>query len=363
MALLVPLHFASAKFWGFVVIKVLIVDDSAVVRKILSTELGKYSDIQIVGAAPNPFIARDMIVELKPDVLTLDIEMPKMDGLTFLSKLMKHYPMPVIIVSSLTRTSMDMTIKALEVGAVDVVSKPGSSFSVGELIKTLVEKIRLASRAKIKNTSENVKITPVSQKIMIDTTSKIVAIGASTGGTEAIREVLEALPQNFPGIVIAQHMPAGFTTSFAERLNDLCKIEVKEAEDGEQIVMGRALLAPGNYHLTVKRIGAKYFVEVKTGPQVHYQRPSVDVLFDSVAKEVGKNAIGVILTGMGADGAAGIKKMKESGSYTIGQDEKSCVVYGMPRAAFEMGGIVQEMPLQKISAKLVELLNKQEYTF
>ncbi len=345
-------------------IKVVIVDDSAVVRKILKRVLEEDGEIKVVGSAPDPYVARDMIVKEKPDVITLDIEMPRMDGLTFLAKLMRHFPMPVIIISSLTRNSRDMAIKAMELGAVDVISKPGSSFSVGDVAEEIVEKIKAASRAIIKKktlseSSGKKKIEP----IKIDTTSKIVAIGASTGGTEAIKEVLENLPSNFPGVLVAQHMPPGFTQSFAERLDELCNMHVKEAEEGEPVSVGKVLIAPGNYHLLLKRSGARYSVRLNQGPRVHYQRPSCDVLFKSVASEAGKNSIGVILTGMGADGAAGLKMMHESGAYTIGQDEKSSVVYGMPKAAYDMGAVNKQFPLKQISRALINVVSKQEYYF
>ncbi|MGM0608103.1 MAG: protein-glutamate methylesterase/protein-glutamine glutaminase [Candidatus Muiribacteriota bacterium] len=344
-------------------IKVLIVDDSAVVRKILTKELKTYSDIKVVGSARDPFIARDMIIDLQPDVLTLDIEMPKMDGLTFLSKLMKYYPVPTVIVSSLTRNNTDMTIKAMEIGAVDVISKPGSSFTVGELVNSLIAKIRVAARADLSTFTRKNKRNTVNSKIKIDTTSKFVAIGASTGGTEAIKEVVENLPHNFPGIVIAQHMPAGFTHSFAQRLNEICAMEVKEAEGGEQVAMGKILIAPGNYHMVIKRKGARYYTRLNQNPPVHFQRPSCDVLFNSVASEAGKNAVGVILTGMGSDGAEGIKNLKDNNAWTIGQNERTCVVYGMPNAARKIGGISQELALNEIPQRLIDIFNSQEYTF
>jgi len=346
----------------FNMIKVLIVDDSAVVRKILSKTLSDYKDIEVVGTAPDPYVARDLIVELKPDVITLDIEMPKMDGLTFLAKIMKHFPIPVVIVSSLTRNSKEMTIKALELGAVDVVSKPGSSFSIDDLEEVLVEKIRIASRAIIKKKNNSVLSSSIS-KIKIDTTQKFLAVGSSTGGTEALRVLLENLPKSFPGIVIVQHMPPGFTKSLAIRLNELCNMEVKEAEDGDSISVGRVLIAPGNYHMAVLRMGAKYIIKLNQGSRVQFQRPSVDVLFKSVAMEAGKNAIGVILTGMGADGAEGIKMMRNAQAHTIAQDEESCVVYGMPRKAVEIGGVDTIMSLYKMPEYLVSIMSKQDYNF
>ncbi|MFW5781965.1 MAG: protein-glutamate methylesterase/protein-glutamine glutaminase [Candidatus Muiribacteriaceae bacterium] len=345
-------------------IKVLVVDDSAVVRKILTETLEQNDDIKVVGSAPDPYRARDMILELKPDVLTLDIEMPKMDGLTFLSKLMVHFPMPVIIVSSLTRSSVEMSVKAMELGAVDVVSKPGSSFSVGDLKDILADKIRAAGRAVVRKrkVAKNVSVRQVTG-VNIETTSKLVAIGASTGGTEAIKEVLVRLPANFPGILIAQHMPPGFTRSLAERLNQECAMEVREARNGDQVAFGRVLIAPGNYHMLLRRSGAKYIVRLTQGQRVHFQRPSVDVMFKSVAMNAGRNAIGVILTGMGADGAEGLMMMKKTGAYTIGQDERSSVVYGMPKKAYDIGAVSKQCSLEKIPELLVNILNRQDYHF
>jgi two-component system, chemotaxis family, protein-glutamate methylesterase/glutaminase len=340
-------------------IKVLIVDDSAIVRKIFSEELSKYSDIEVVGVAPDPYVARDKIVTLKPDVVTLDIEMPRMDGLTFLKKLMKYYPLPTIIVSSLTPKGGKLTLEAMDIGAVDVIAKPGSSYSVGDMSAQLVEKIRAASRAKIikreiisgGGTEEAEPIKALSQ-----TTNKIIAIGASTGGTEALKRVLIKMPPNSPGIVIVQHMPANFTTAFAARLNDLCQISVKEAEDNDSVTPGTALVAPGNFHMILRRSGARYYVEVKTGPMVHHQRPAVDVLFKSTAKYAGANAIGVILTGMGADGAEGLLEMKKMGAGTIAQDEKSCVVFGMPKEAIKLGAADKVVTLEMIASEIIKMV-------
>ncbi len=322
-------------------IKVLIVDDSAIVRKVFSEELSRYPDIQVVGTAPDPFAARDKIVFLKPDVITLDIEMPRMDGLTFLKKLMKFHPMPVIIVSSLTPKGGKLTLEAMDLGAVDVIAKPGSAYSVGDMSAQLAEKIRGASRARINRSPvrENIETERVeSIKALAQTTNQVIAIGASTGGTEALKVVLTRMPPNSPGIVVVQHMPASFTTAFAERLNSLCQITVKEARDNDSVTNGTALIAPGNFHMILRRSGARYYVEIKTGPMVHHQRPAVDILFKSTAKNAGANAIGVILTGMGADGAEGLLEMKKTGARTIAQDEASCVVFGMPKEAIKMGG-------------------------
>ncbi|NLP04291.1 MAG: chemotaxis response regulator protein-glutamate methylesterase [Fibrobacter sp.] len=337
-------------------IKVLVVDDSAIVRQIFTRELSKDSSIEVVGTAPDPYVARDKIVQLKPDVLTLDIEMPRMDGITFLRKLMKYYPLPVIVVSSLTPAGGDLALEAMEAGAVDIMCKPGSAYTVGDMSETLIEKIKAASAVDMSKriaASERLKTEPVKRLSMTRTTNKVVVIGASTGGTEAIKEVLTAFPVTAPGTVIVQHMPEHFTRSYAQRLNSLCAIEVKEAEDGESVIPGKALIAPGNHHLLLKRSGAKYFVEVKDGPLVYHQRPSVDVLFNSAAQYAGVNAIGVILTGMGKDGAHGLLQLKNAGAATIAQDEKSCVVFGMPREAIEAGAVETVVPLNKIAQTIL----------
>lgn len=341
-------------------IRVLVVDDSAVVRKVFSEELSLEKDIEVIGTAPDPYVARDKIVELKPDVVTLDIEMPRMDGLTFLRKLMKYFPLPVIIVSSLTQEGGALALEAMDIGAVDVISKPGEAYSVGDMSMQLAEKIRAAARvnvAKHARMSGGAKAVSAPAKLSLTkTTNKIIAIGASTGGTEALKAVLTRFPSNTPGIMIVQHMPAKFTTSFAERLNDLCQIRVKEAEDGDSVIPGTALLAPGNYHMVMRRSGARYYVNVKTGPLVCYQRPAVDVLFNSVAAFGGANAIGVILTGMGKDGAQGMLKMKEAGAQTIAQDEKSCVVFGMPKEAIDLGGVDKVVSLDNIAQEVMKML-------
>ena len=285
-------------------IKVLIVDDSAIVRQVLSRELSRDSELEIVGTAPDPYVARDLIVRLNPDVITLDIEMPRMDGITFLKKLMYYHPTPTVIVSSLTPKGGVLALEALEAGAVEVMCKPGPSYSVGDLSVELVDKIKAASRTDAKKLRKGNLVNMVSDKsrlAMTRTTNKIVAIGASTGGTEAIKAVLKTLPPESPGIVIVQHMPAGFTKSFADRLNDLCEIDVKEASNRETVSPGKALIAPGNKHMLLKRSGAMYYVEIKDGPRVCRQRPSVEVLFYSVAKYAGPNSVGVIMTGMGSD--------------------------------------------------------------
>lgn len=342
-------------------IKVLVVDDSSVVRKVFSEELSREKGIRVIGTAPDPYVARDKIVKLKPDVVTLDIEMPRMDGLTFLKKLMKHYPLPVIIVSSLTKKGGKVAMEALASGALEVISKPTAAYSVGDMSVQLADKIRAVARvdmAKKLKVAQKVKTGQpvVLTKALSATTNKIIAIGASTGGTEAIKTVLTRMPPNCPGIVIVQHMPANFTTSFAERLDSLSQIKVKEAKDGDSVINGQALLAPGNYHMLLRRSGARYYVQVKTGPMVHHQRPAADVLFRSVANYVGVNAIGIILTGMGADGAAGMLEMKQSGARTIAQDEKSCVVFGMPKEAIKLGGVEKIVPLDAVAQTAINMV-------
>ena len=338
-------------------IRVLIVDDSAVVRKIFSEELSKHPDIEIVGTAPDPFVARDKIVALNPDVITLDIEMPRMDGLTFLRKLMKYYPLPAIIVSSLTPRGGKLTLEAMEIGAVDVISKPGASYTVGDMSSQLAEKIRAASRARIiSKDSDTAAVETAPLKALAQTSHKVIAIGASTGGTEALKQVLTRLPANSPGITVVQHMPANFTAAFADRLNSLCQMTVREARDNDSVVPGLALIAPGNFHMILRRSGARYYVEVKTGPMVHHQRPAVDILFKSTAKYAGANAIGVILTGMGADGAEGLLEMKMAGAGTIAQDEQSCVVFGMPKEAIKMGAADKVLSLDQIAPEMMRMV-------
>lgn len=340
-------------------IRVLIVDDSAIVRKIFSEELSKFPDIEIVGVAPDPFVARDKIVRLKPDVITLDIEMPRMDGLTFLKKLMKHYPLPVVIVSSLTQKGGEMTLEAMDIGAVEVIGKPGGSYTVGNMSAQLADKIRAASRVRMtKESLKEVSAHPKSgsMKALARTSNKVVAIGASTGGTEALKNVLSKMPPNSPGIIVVQHMPANFTTAFAERLNGLCQITVKEARNNDSVNTGGALLAPGNFHMILRRSGSRYYVEVKDGPMVHHQRPAVDVLFKSTAKYAGANSIGAILTGMGADGAQGLLEMKQAGAKTIAQDEKSCVVFGMPKEAIKLGAADKVVPLDQVAEEIVKMV-------
>lgn len=340
-------------------IRLLIIDDSAIVRKVLSQELSKYPDIEVVGTAPNPYVGRDKILTLNPDVITLDVEMPRMDGITFLKKLMKHYPLPVIIVSALTPRGSGMSIEALEIGAVDVVPKPGGSYSVGDIGRELAEKIRVASRANVRGrgSDENREaMTPEPATAMKQTSNKVVAIGASTGGTEALKNVLRRMPANSPGIVVVQHMPANFTTAFSRRLDEACAVSVKEAENNDSVTPGRVLIAPGNYHMILRRSGARYYVEIKDGPMVHHQRPSVDILFKSTARYAGANAVGVILTGMGADGAQGLLEMRQAGARTLAQDEQSCVVYGMPKEAVRIGAVEKELPLSDMAEEIMRMV-------
>ncbi len=346
-------------------IKVLIVDDSAIVRRIFTQELSKHPDIEVIGSAPDPYVARDKIVHLQPDVVTLDIEMPRMDGISFLRKLMRYHPLPTIVVSSLTPRNSEMALEALECGAVDVLAKPGGSYSVGDMSVQLVDKIRAAARARPQGPANNggakglQKPSPLVNSALKRTTHKLIALGASTGGTEALRAVLTRMPSNCPGIVVVQHMPPKFTTAFANRLNDLCQIEVREAKDGDSVLPGLALIAPGNYHMLLRRSGARYYVEVKSGPLVCHQRPSVDVLFCSVAQYAGANAVGVIMTGMGKDGAKGLLEMRNGGGRTIAQDEASCVVYGMPRAAVELGAVDLQLPLDSIAPAILRFLRSE----
>lgn len=338
--------------------RVLVVDDSAVVRNIFTRELSRDPGIEVVGTAPNPYVARDKIVKLKPDVVTLDIEMPRMDGLTFLVKLMRHYPVPVIVVSSLTARGGDLALEAIQAGAVDVMSKPGAAYTVGDMSVELIDKIKAAAKVDVQKLGEDRVIAPAKRLAMTRTTNKVVAIGASTGGTQALQAVLSAMPSNGPGIMVVQHMPEHFTTSFAERLNDLCAIEVLEAQNGDTVVPGKALIAPGNYHMLLRRSGATYQVQVKRGPLVCRHRPSVDVLFKSVARFAGQNAVGVIMTGMGGDGSKGMLEMKQNGAITIAQDEQSCVVFGMPREAIGIGAVDYVAPLQKIPQTILAAIEK-----
>lgn len=336
-------------------IRVLIVDDSATARAVVREVLESDREIEVVGVAQDAYIARDKIVELRPDVVCLDVEMPRMDGITFLKKLMVHIPTPVVMISSLTQKGAATTLEALEAGAVDFVPKPHSNIydGIDEIREEIISKVKAAAKAKVIHKKASSIIQKVSYTALSETTDKVIAIGASTGGTEAIKDVLVKLPPNIPGIIIVQHMPPNFTKSFADRLNEICAIEVKEAKNGDFLGVGKALIAPGDYHMVLRRSGARYFVEIGSGEKVSGHRPSVDVMFNSVAKTAGANAIGVILTGMGADGAKGMLSMRNAGARTIGQDENSCVVYGMPKVAYEMGGVQKQYDIDKIAEAIV----------
>ncbi|MDQ7006095.1 MAG: chemotaxis response regulator protein-glutamate methylesterase [Acidobacteriota bacterium] len=334
-------------------IKVLIVDDSAVVRSTLKRALSAHGDIHVVGAAVDPYVAREYIAKFEPDVLTLDIEMPRMDGLTFLGKLMRFHPIPTVVVSSLTPQNSEMAMRALALGAVAVIPKPGSQLSVPDVEDSLIHAIRAASVAQVQPLREpSAPRQPVPDQ-HLETSHKILAVGASTGGTVAIEEVLREMPRNTPGTVIAQHMPPGFTRSFAERLNGICQVEVREAAEGDDVVPGVALVAPGGRHMVLVREGARYRVGLNDDPPEHFQRPAVDVLFRSVARIAGANAIGVLLTGMGSDGAQGLLAMRKAGAHTMAQDEKSCVVFGMPKEAIKLSAAETVCPLREIAGTVL----------
>ncbi len=344
-------------------IKVLIVDDSAVVRQSLNTILSSDKSIEVIATASDPFFAAKKISVEKPDVITLDIEMPRMDGLTFLKKLMSQQPIPVVVISSLTEEGTETAIKALEFGALEIITKPQmctKEFFEESKIK-ICDAVKAASKARLKQQS-HIKpmivepkysadaILPASNKhSMIKTTDIVIAVGASTGGTDALQVFLQAMPHDTPGIIIVQHMPENFTRSFANRLNQICNITVEEAKNGDNVIRGRALIAPGNKHILLRRSGARYYVEVKDGQLVNRHRPSVDVLFRSTARYAGQNAVGIIMTGMGADGAKGLLEMKEAGADTIAQDENTCVVYGMPKEAIKLNAAKHILPLNKIA--------------
>ncbi len=349
-------------------IRVLIVDDSALMRQVLASLLSQDPAIEVIGSAPDPFIAREKIKALHPDVLTLDVEMPKMDGLTFLEKLMRGHPMPVVMVSSLTEAGCQTTLRALELGAVDFIAKPKVDLREGmeEIAQDLIDKVKAAAQAKVRGkgaggsgaVGKGVGIPLAPGGAMIKTTDTIIAIGSSTGGTEAVKDVLMALPPNTPPILITQHMPERFTKTWADRMNQLCRIAVKEAEDGDSVLPGHALVAPGSYHMTLVRSGARYTVRINQDPPVNRHRPSVDVMFASVAQYAGANAVGVILTGMGGDGAKEMLTMKQAGAFTIAQDEASCVVFGMPKEAIKLGGVDKILPLSEIPAAIVAYVCK-----
>ncbi|NMM08586.1 chemotaxis response regulator protein-glutamate methylesterase [Polaromonas sp.] len=343
-------------------IKVLCVDDSALIRSLMTEIINSQADMAVVATASDPLVARDLVKQHNPDVMTLDVEMPRMDGLEFLEKLMRLRPMPVVMVSSLTERGSEAALRALELGAIDFVTKPRLGIRDGLLAYTdlIVGKIRIAAAARIlpvKRAANGSGLSVIADAPMLRSpllsTEKLIIIGASTGGTEAIRELLQPLPPDSPGILIAQHMPAGFTNSFAQRLNGLCRVAVTEAVHGERILPGHAYIAPGGFHLSLTRSGANYVVQVDQEPPVNRHRPSIDVLFDSAAKHAGKNAIGVILTGMGRDGAEGLLRMHQAGAFTLAQDEPSCVVFGMPREAIALGAASEVVPLAEMSQRVI----------
>ena len=352
-------------------IRVLIVDDSASVRQMLTQILESDPEIEVVGAAADPYIAVERIRQNPPDVITLDIEMPRMDGLTFLEKIMSQHPIPTVICSTLTEAGSETALQALEKGAVDIITKPklGAKEFFEESRVRICETVKSAARARLRKlrvnrpdnhiapklTADAVLAKAPSRGALIQTTEKVVVVGASTGGTEALREFLEMMPADCPGIVIVQHMPEMFTARFAERLNQICRVTVKEAANGDSVIRGQALIAPGNHHLLLKRSGARYCVELNDGPLVSRHRPSVDVLFRSAARFAGRNVVGVIMTGMGDDGSHGMLEMKQAGAVNLAQDEESCVVFGMPAEAIKLGGVDRVLPLDNMAAEVVRL--------
>jgi two-component system chemotaxis response regulator CheB len=348
-------------------IRVLIVDDSALVRQTLADIIASDPQLEVMGTAQDPFVAAEKMRTEVPDVITLDVEMPRMDGITFLQKLMTQHPIPVVICSSLTERNAQTTLKALEYGAVDIIQKPklGTKQFFEESRVNICEAVKAAAAARVRRFAGPRKVEPkltadavipkVKTQAMIETTEKVVLVGASTGGTEALRVFLEALPPDAPGIAIVQHMPEHFTAAFARRLDGICRVSVKEAVDNDTLITGRVLIAPGNHHMLLKRSGARYFVEIKDGPLVCRHRPSVDVLFRSAARYGGRNCVGVIMTGMGDDGAKGMLEMKEAGARTIAQDERSCVVFGMPNEAIKRGAVDRVIPLENIAAEVLRI--------
>jgi two-component system chemotaxis response regulator CheB len=339
-------------------IKVLIVDDSALVRRMLGDLLGSDPEITVVGAAPDPIAAREMIKALNPDVVTLDIEMPRMDGLAFLEKIMTLRPMPVVMVSSLTQKGADTALRALEIGAVDYIAKPTVGIETGlrGLREEIIATVKTAARARVRPAGGGsvTELRRPAASVGYRSTERVVAIGASTGGVEALQTVLTSLPPDAPGTLVTQHMPAAFTASFAARLNQCCAVSVSEARDGERVLPGHVFIAPGGRHLELGRSGANYVCRLHDEPPVSGHRPSVDVLFRSFARAAGPNAVGVILTGMGNDGAAGLREMREAGAATLGQNEATCVVYGMPKVAREVGGVESEWPIGRIAEQILE---------
>jgi len=342
----------------------MVVDDSALVRQTLRDLLDADPDIEVVATAQDPYAAAEKLRKVVPDVITLDVEMPRMDGVTFLEKLMRQHPIPVVICSSLVGAGTETLMRALEAGAVDIIQKPavGTRRFLEESRVLITDAVKAAAQARLRpgpaprpprKLSADAVLEPPGAKAMAETTDKVIVIGASTGGTEAIREVLMAMPLGCPGIVIVQHMPEGFTRSFSERLDGLCRIRVKEAQNGDPVLRGQALIAPGNRHTLLKRSGARYYVEVKDGPLVSRHRPSVDVLFRSTARYAGRNAVAAVLTGMGDDGAEGLHELFESGAWTCAQDEATSVVYGMPKEALRHGGTQRQLPLDRIAAAML----------
>lgn len=341
-------------------IRVLVVDDSALIRALLSEIIQSEPDLDLVGAAPNAYVARDMVNEHAPDVITLDVEMPKVDGLTFLAGLMKARPTPVLMISTLTEGGADVTLRALELGAIDYISKPKIDIKAGiaEYQEQIVAKIKSTATARIRYDTQ---VQPVAaQKLSIHSTEKIIAVGASTGGTEAIKTFLMQLPANCPAVVITQHMPSGFTTKFAERLNGLCSMTVREAKDGERLLPGHAYLAPGDFHLRVERSGADYVARLSDDERVSGHKPSVDVMFSALADSAGQNIVAVLMTGMGKDGAHGMQKLFNIGAFTLAQDEATCVVFGMPKEAIRLGVVHRVCALEELAPAVLEQLSAVE---
>ncbi|MBI3564747.1 MAG: chemotaxis response regulator protein-glutamate methylesterase [Elusimicrobia bacterium] len=343
-------------------IRVLVVDDSALVRQVLAAELSRHEDIEVVGTAADPFAARDKIVRLKPDVVTLDLEMPRMDGLSFLARLMRHHPMPVVVLSSLAPAQSETAIRALELGAVEVLAKPSRYASSEEVNRALVLAVRAAASSRPRALAAE-PAAPSEPRAAAPggmlTTHRVLALGASTGGTIALEALLRRLPADLAGTVVTQHMPPGFTASFAQRLDSLCAMDVREAKDGDRLVPGLVLIAPGGMHMLLGRSGAQYHVRVKDGPPVHHQRPSVDVLFQSVARAAGRNAVAALMTGMGADGAAGLLDIQRAGGRTLAQDEESCVVFGMPKEAIRLGAADRVVGLGGLHEAILSDLNRE----
>ena len=339
-------------------IKVLVVDDSALIRQILSEIIKSESDMMLVGAAPDAFVAKKLVLVKSPDVITLDIEMPKVDGLRFLEVLMNAKPTPVVMISTLTEKGAEATLRSLELGAIDFVAKPkiGVAQGMAEYHELIVDKIRTAARSKVKK-AKPAKVSSVN-KVSYSGTEKLIAIGASTGGTEAIKEVLQTFPANAPATVITQHMPAGFTSTYARRLDSVCQMQVKEAKGGERLLPGQAYLAPGDKHMEIERSGADYRIRLSDGPRVSGHKPSVDVLFNSLCKSAGSNAIGVLLTGMGNDGANGLLELFNAGCETFCQDEASCIVFGMPKVAIEKGAAKRVLSLDDMGQAIMQTVEK-----